>query len=453
MVVTIRNSWDKVSTSYWLVPGTVLVLVLVVAQALLSLDAQVDVATRASLDWLRIDDPSAAETILTTVAASMITVAGAVFSITIVALTIAANQFGQRLLRNFMRDRGGQFTLGIFLGTFVYALIVMRRVSTLGEFHEVPSISVYGAIAMALLSVLVLIYFIHHVASSIQVENVVADVANDFNRKLDDLFPENGTDDPRKYDIVHAAALRTLESEAFASVVAARCGYVQAIDYDNLAAWAGDHDAFVEISIHPGTFVLERSPIAKVFGVSALEDAETEEVRNRFHIGDHVTHEQDIAYAIRQFVQIAVRALSPGINDPFTAYLCINRIGAALGRLLHTSFPPAVRYDEQGQLRLVYPMASFANLASVALDEIIEYAKTSSVVILYLLRMMGILAVQCKREQDRLVLWHHAKRCADRGLAHVEVDAVAEEIQSVLQAVRRQLFVAEQSAEGEATRC
>lgn len=434
--------WTRISASYWLLPGLILIGVVVLAQISLEIDSRVDTTVISALHWIRIEDPASAQTILSTIAASMITVTGAVFSITIVALTVAANQFGQRLLRNFMRNRGNQITLGVFLGTFVYALFIMRRVSTLSDLSEVPAISVFGALVLAIASVVVLIYFIHHIATSIQVENVMAAVSDDFNRSLDTLYPQTEKAPSAQAALPRAAAMETIVSDSGEPITAPRAGYVQVIDYDQLVEWAEQNDALLQVCIHPGTFLFEHSVMALVHNNQDSGQGDRASIREAFVIGDQATHEQDIAYSLRQLAQIGVRALSPGINDPFTAYLCINRLGAALSKLLRTTFPPATVKGEDGTPRVVYCVASFANLTSVALDEIIEYSQSSTVVTVYILQMIGVLAKQCIRQADRLVLWQYAKRCAQSNLQNAPGEAAVAEVENKLSQVRSELFAA-----------
>ncbi len=331
MLHRLQARWDEIRESYWFLPAILTAL----AVGLALLTVHIDQVT--THDWLSdfalvyTRGPDGARAVLATVAGSMITVAGVVFSVTIVALSLASNQFGPRLLRNFMRDRGNQVVLGTFVATFVYCLLVLRTVRGTDGNEFVPHLSVTVAIVLALASLGVLIYFIHHVAMSIQAPEIVANVANDMHEAIDRFFPEelgeeNGDERPQR----EADVLPEDFDRDCGPVSARNSGYVQAIDGDLLIALAGENDLLIRLRRRPGQFVIEGSLLAEAWPSDRLSDDLMAAIRDTYLIGSRQTPAQDAAFAINQLVEVAVRALSPGVNDPFTALNCLDRLGESL---------------------------------------------------------------------------------------------------------------------------
>jgi len=255
----------------------------------------------------------------------MITVAGVAFSITIVALTLASSQFGPRLLRNFMRDTGNQIVLGTFIATFIYCLLVLRSVYSVGGHDFVPGISVTFAIALAVANVGALIYFIHHVSTSIHADRVIAAVYNELSEHIQRLFPEE------------------------------------------LLKIAEEHDMLIDLQFRPGEFIVVGTALAKVKSAEHLKENLVEQIASSFILGPQRTPEQDAEFAIHQLVEVAIRALSPGINDPFTAITCIDHLGSALCILTGRVFPSPYRYDEEGNLRFIAKPLTFEGILQTPL--------------------------------------------------------------------------------------
>jgi uncharacterized membrane protein len=378
-------------------------LALCVAFVTISIDNSRDGAT----SWAYGGGPEGARELLAAIAASMITVAGVSFSVMIVALTLASQQFGPRLLRNFMRDSGNQIVLGTFIATFTYCLIVLRTIRG-GESEFVPHVSVTLAIFFALASLGVLIYFIHHAAVSIQAPELIAMVAKDIEQGIERLFPEElGRARQNDQQQIPGNFLRDLESEA-APITAAQTGYLQSVDSERLLDVAKEHDLLLFVKCRPGDFIIEGDELARSRPPQQLNDQAADEIRAAFVLGTQRTHLQDVEFSIRQLVEVAVRALSPGINDPFTAVNCIDRIAAALCRLAERSFPSPLRRDEEGKLRVIARPVTFSRIVSAAFDPIRHYGRTSPPVVLRLLEVIAVIASRVQREEDRETLVNQA---------------------------------------------
>ena len=329
--------WEALRGSFWLLPAAMTAAAIGLSFAAVAVDR----ATEAEelFGWTYRGGPDGARGVLATIAGSMVTVAGVVFSITVVALSLASQQFGPRLIRNFTRDRGNQLVLGTFVATFVYCLLVLRTVNGTGKATFVPELGVTVGVGLALASLGVLIYFIHHVAVSIQASAVVERVGAELDGLIGEVYPEEigeraePADRPAEAPPADARAVR-----------ADATGYVVAVDADAVLRVAAGSDLVVHLPTPPGRFVRRGDAVALVVAAGGrLPDGVEEDLRNAVTVGPTRTGYQDVEFGLLQLTEIAVRALSPGVNDPFTAAECVDRLGDALGRLAWRTFPAAER--------------------------------------------------------------------------------------------------------------
>ena len=371
---------------------------------LVQVDSWLGVAAVRDFGWLYTFGPEGARAILSAIAGSMITVAGLTFSITMLTLQLASSQFGPRLLRNFMADRGNQIVLGTFIATFVYCLLVLRTVRGTEGSSFVPHIAVAFGVLLALASIAVLIYFIHHIATSIRIETLLADLAEETHAAVDRLYPERlgheppSADDKPVEDLIPSGFdrdARPLRVEA--------SGYVQRVDVEALMRLATEHDLVMRIDARPGRFVTERDAILTAYPPDRVSDDVAAELRAAFVVDKERTPEQDLEFSMRRIVEIAQRALSPGINDPTTALYCIDRLGETLGRLAGRDIPSSMRFDEERRLRVLTDVVSFEDLACPALAAIARYGLGDADVIAQLLRVMEALSQVARPEASKAI--------------------------------------------------
>ncbi len=288
------------------------------------------------------------------------------------ALTLASGQMGPRLLRNFIRDARNQTVLGIFLGTFAYALMVLRTVRTVEEDPFVPHLAITGAMALALVAVGTLVWFVHHIATSINIETVVDAVQQDLCKAIE----------ARTLDAADAA--RPSDASTGSAVATTGGGYLQAVDTDALADWAEERGITVVLRFRPGDYVPSGFPVA--FLSAGVEGAD-EAIARALTLGRRPTSLQDLEYSIRQLVEIAVRALSPGINDPFTAGSVVDHLGDALCRIAPRHLPTGAVVRE-GRVVLVHPVTDYDGLCD-AMFHMIRQNSAGSVLVLG--RMLDVL--------------------------------------------------------------
>jgi len=358
--------------------------------ALVRIDALLGPEAVHRLGWLYESGPEGARAILSTIAGSMITVAGLTFSITMLTLQLASSQFGPRLLRSFMRDRGNQLVLGTFTSTFLYCLLVLRSVRGTEASSFVPHLSVTIGVLLAAFSLPVLIYFIHHVATSIRIETVLAELAVETRVAIDRLYPEQlGQDSPAREMGGSYCSLENSDVGSEARQIRPKdSGYVQRVDEEALMGIAIKRDLVIRIDARPGRFVTDRVALLSAVPPERVSDDTVAALRGAFVIGPDRTTAQDLEFSLRRIVEIAQRALSPGTNDPTTALYCIDRLEEALCRLAKREIPSPVRVDAQGGLRVLTSVNTFEDLACPAIAAVARYGTGDADVIRRLLEMI-----------------------------------------------------------------
>lgn len=358
---------EALRTNLWVVPMLEVIAAVALYAVTHAIDRAVADGSVTLPSWLVFGSADAARQILTTLAAAVITVVGVVFSITIVTLTLASTQFGPRMLRNFIRDRGTQFTLGTFVATFVYATLVLISIGpAAGANTFVPHLSISIAVGLVTLSMGVLIYFIHHIALSIQLPQVIASIARDLSRAID---AESDADRGGVEAGPSVTELVVRMEEGGGVVPAPASGYLQFIRHETLIGLAAEKGAVIRLHYRPGQFVVGGHAMATVWPVAAAPSVSR--ALRRAHIsGPSRTLAQDLSFAVDQLVEIALRALSPAVNDTFTALTCIDWLGGSLCRVTTSWHPQHVHRDSHGYVRVITADVSYRGLVERAFEKI-----------------------------------------------------------------------------------
>jgi len=339
--------------------------------------------------WILTGGADAGRQVLVAIAAAVITVIGVVFSITILALTLASQQFGPRMMRFFVRDLGNQMTLGVFVATFVYSVVTLGFINQSRSAQFVPHVSITVSELLLLIDLGVLIYFIHHIAKSIQLPQVIAGIANDLFLAIDSEFPLHRSDPADAPPISsevgrNATELIRLLEERGADVPATTNGYLQFVAYTELVKIASRLDAVIGLSHRPGHFVIAGRPLATVWPSGAANQAR-EALAHAHLAGPHRTLNQDPVFAIDQLVEIAIRALSPAVNDTFTALTCIDWLSAGMSHISGRDLTEGVYRDEHGRIRLIAAAPSYERMVNRAFDKVRQAARGMPAVLIRLL--------------------------------------------------------------------
>ena len=333
MIARIRSALLSINASYWFYPALFSAIAFFLSFFTIYLDRNGASDWFTTYEWLHVSRPNGARTTLTVIAGSMIGVASTVFSITIAAVAYASGNYGPRLLTNFMEDKGNQLSLATFIGTFVYALMIIRvvrdedeRAATAADIAAsilpgfTPQLSLMVAMVMAIFAVAVLVYFLHHIPASIRINTVLKDIGQRLIRDIKSRYPS---------DIEEREPREQTKGE---TITATGRGYIDIIDFDTLDEVARKYDATVALKVRTGDFIHPNLPIVELSGTEANDEVAAE-IGDCFSASGMRTATQDLEYLIDELVEIALRALSPGINDPFTAITAMHWMGAALAEL------------------------------------------------------------------------------------------------------------------------
>jgi uncharacterized membrane protein len=392
--------FGRLRDTYWFIPALLTTAAVGLGILLTAIDRVSGPGGAA--EWVYGGGADGARALLSAIAGSMITVVSVTFSVLVVALTVSSQHFGPRLLRSFMRDRPAQLVLGTFTGTFAYCLVVLRTVQ--GDGGErfalfVPHLAVAGAIVLGLASVGVLIYYVHHVALAMQVSEITKRIAHELERTIDRLYPDPigaGSEPPvRRPPPVPPRAVW---------LCAAGSGYVQQIESSVVLELAVRHRCTLWLTARPGDFVVRGDPIAAAHPPPVDAERLQSALASAYAIGSERTPHQDAAFAVQQLVEIALRALSPGTNEPFTAITVIDRLGQALSSLASRRIPSAERLDQGGELRVVSEPRTFEVLLASAFDVIAIECRTHPEVMRRLVETVERLGRRVRREGDRVAL-------------------------------------------------
>ncbi|MDQ3065752.1 MAG: DUF2254 domain-containing protein [Actinomycetota bacterium] len=436
MIGRLRTQLQTLQSSFWLVPALITAGFMALAEVLVQLDRT---AGPNGIDWAFSGDAEAARGILSTIAGSLITVAGLSFSITIVTLQLVSSQFTPRAVRGFLSDRVNQSVAGMFVGIFAYCLVVLRSVR--GEELDgtngfVPALAVSSAIGLALVALAFLLLFIHHMGQLIQVSNISARIARQTLAAVGRLYPADLGEREERGDAGETLARWRSEGSPDA-VRASRPGYVRRIDADRIDAALAD-GMRAHIAVRPGDFVTESGAAIEVWpggelGERALADlARTIDIQSERDVG------QDVSFGIRQLTDIALRALSPGINDPTTAVTCIGYLQAIIERLAGRRFPAELRRLEGRDVTLVARRRTFDEYADAAFAELGRYGADNVRVASALLLVLASVARAARAEgaADRVdATLRIARDVAEHAREKVVSDAERHVVRERLQAV------------------
>ena len=437
---------EVLRTSLWFVPALEVVAAIVLFAGTLAVDRAAYNGVISLPSWVLSGAADAARQILTTIAAAIITVVGVVFSIILVTLTLASTQFGPRMLRNFIRDRGTQVTLGTFVATFVYSVLVLGSVGTGSHGDFVPHISVTTTIGLMVIDMAVLIYFIHHTAISIQLPQVIASIAADLAEAIREQG--SGSTGPHPKAGPTAAELTGQAGEGGAVLLAPVSGYVQFIRHQSLVRLATEADAVINLEHRPGHFIVGGHRFATVWPPEAAPLVR--QAMSRAHIiGPQRTLTQDASFGFDQLVEIAIRALSPAVNDPFTAMTCIDWLGENLCKIVAGWHPARVHRDAQGYIRVITAEPAYDRLVQRSFEKIRQSSMGMPAIMIRALEALARIMAETTSDGQRRVLLEQAAmidRASERSVPEAADRADIQRRYEVILTVESRLTASGQNA-------
>ncbi len=405
----LKALWEIIRSSLWFIPTLIVLSLITLALALVNPDSFYN-QKALSESWPRLFGAHAegARGLLAAIASSMINIAGVTFSITIVALALASSQYTSRILRNFVRDRANQTVLGIFVGVFAYAIVVLRSIRG-GVSEFVPQVAVLVGVVLGLLAIGALIFFIHHIAASIQAANIIEGIARETLETISRLFPlQSNKTAESSPSAVQAAAFKTPH---WVSIPALCSGYIQSVDVEAISRIACELKTVIKLEKALGDFVIRDGSLFQVAAVTC-DSALTRRLNDACVVGSSRTMQQDFAYGIRQLVDIALKALSPGVNDTTTAINCVDYLTVIVASFAARPLDGTVRM-EGAHLRVLGQEPSFPTAFSGAFDQIRQNAQGNVAVLTRLLQAFSTIKAQCNDVTRQNYVLSHATLVAE----------------------------------------
>jgi uncharacterized membrane protein len=401
-------NWRELKATFWLVPVIIILSAILLSIGLVYVDGIYDFSQEGLGSFFFVKSSDSARSILSTISTAMMGVAGTVFSITLVALTLASSQFGPRLIKNFMYVRLNQVVLGSYISTYLYCLLVLNAIREGDDYTFIPAVSILVAIIAAVLNIILLIVFIHQIAVSIQADNVISDISNVLSKQVKTLFPEKvGSEIENAKTIDPSSIISGYQNQI--PIKSPRSGYLQYVDGDSLIEIITKKDSLLELYFRPGGHVVEGLTIGLLFSHGKWEKDEIDEIVSQLVVGKTKTPQQDLEFSIHQMVEIAAHALSTGVNDPYTAMACIDNLTATLSYLAQAKFPSKHRFDKNGYLRMIVDTLDFEGVLDAAFNQIRQYSGGSPAVIIRLMEATNTLNGFASNEKYRKAIIKHAE--------------------------------------------
>ena len=422
------NLLTRLRASLWLIPAAMCAMLWGLAYALVFTPLGFPGVEAGKHWWLFSGDSDTARELVSTILSGTITMTSLVVSITMVVLSLASAQLGPRLIDNFLRDREIQAVLGLFTGTVFYCLFVLRSSNAEKGADDVPHVAITTATVLAMMCLLALLFYVHKIARSIVADTVVTHVADSLESAIlrESRHTPSSEPGPSGGQYIHAVPLSLGES-----------GYVQVVEYDQLVELAEREDMVIDVRVRPGNFVLRGSLAAVVQSNSRMPEKVEAKIRDAFTIGQERTPTQDLEYSVRQLVEIAVRALSPGINDPFTAIAVINRLASALELAAENAVSVTHHADKAGNVRVVAISSSLSDLFDTAFNQVRQAASHTPSVLIQLARVSTQLASVLPDAQSRASLQRHVQKISRAGRRFIEDPADRADFSSNIETAQR----------------
>ncbi len=411
--------WKELGATFWFLPVLIISFSVLLAFSLVYLDNSIAITREGWIRFFLVESADSARSILSTISSAMMGVAGTVFSITLVVLTLASSQFGPRLIKNFMYVRLNQVVLGLYISTYLYCLLVLNSISGSNGYTFIPSISILVAIIAAVVNIILLIIFIHQIAISIQADKVVSDISESVFKQVKKLFPEKiGEEKENEENVDTTAVIAGYQNRT--SIKSPKSGYLQYLDGESLIKIITKHDALLELYYRPGKHLVEDAEIGLLYSNDKWEKQEFKKIFNPFVIGKTKTSQQDLEYSIHQMVEIAARALSTGVNDPYTAITCIDNLTSILCYLAEAKFPAKYRYDEEGNLRIIADVLDFEGILDTAFNQIRQFSEDSPAVIIRMMEALTTIHEFTSKESHKIAVIKHAEMVLSSGKQNME---------------------------------
>jgi uncharacterized membrane protein len=435
--VAARYVWDRIKVSLWFIPLVMALAALILSRLMGWLDAQIPDEVLHNSRFILSGTAIEMRTAMIGLAGTILATAGVVFSLLTLPLSTVAAQFGSRLLRVFLRDRTTQFVLGTFVGTFTYCILTALSMPP-ADFPraDVPQVSVTVGLILSLATFGSLIILIQHISMMLQAPNIVAAAGAELMEAIGTETPGEYTETRREYQDYLTKALEDQDAYPLKVTVP---GYVQYVDPETIVNLAKDKDLTLRLLCQPGQFVGRGETVALVWPAGDVNGQLGKQLSRAIQTGNQRTPTQDIEYAINQLVEVAVRAMSPAINDPFTAMTCLDYLADGLAMYVQYDDISPNFFDSDGKLRLIFEPPTIATLLGAAFDMLRHASCDNATVLLYMLDAIGTIGQAAKSAEVRQDLLRHVQLVQNESCTGHLIEADQERIRLCCETVAMKL--------------
>ena len=424
--VTARYTWDRLKVSFWFAPVVMSLAAVLLAWAMYWVDSHIPNETLQDSRFILSGTPGEIRTMLISLASTVLATAGVVFTLLTLPLSTVAAQYGSRLLRVFLGDRTTQIVLGTFVATFVYCLAAALSIPPASVQPEGPQITATVGLLLVLATFSSLILLVHHISTMLQAPKIAAAAGAELLDVVLSEIPDVMSIDGREGGS-ETRPDSLVEKDAY-PVRVNQTGYIQYIDPQYMLTLAQEKDLVVRLLRKPGHLVWREARVALVWPAARVDEELDRQIRKAFRIGNGRTPTQDVAYAVNQLVEMAVRAMSPAINDPFTAMTCLDYIGEGLALFIQQGEKSPYYYDQDNRLRLVLEPVTFAELLSGAFDMLRHASCDNASVLLHMLEVIDAIGQEADSPKSRQELLRHVSLIQTESQAGAIIDRDRERI-------------------------
>jgi len=414
-MLNLRYLFKKARDSFWFVPTLIIVMSILSAMFLLYIDKTHPFTPEGIFKIIFSENSDSGRTVLTVIAGSMVGIAGTVFSITIVVLQLASSQFGPRLLQNFMYKRLNQVVLGQYVGVFLYSIIVINAMRDNDDYAFIPNLSILFALILSVFNVFLLVIFIHSISMSIQPSKIINELRLRIEDTIQTLYPQQIDEDLSLFEHDHS----TKKLKKIKNIFSEFSGYIQYFDLDSIIQIAQKHDIVIKIRHKPGAYIVKNQIVFEIFQQEKekeqTSDLEELSLNTTYQLDKKKTFFQDVEFGIHQIVEIASKALSPSVNNPYTATNCIDNLTSILCKLTNVKIPDAAIKDEDEILRVITMKDSFEGYLNAAFNLIRQYGKSSPFIIIKLMEALIIISEADRSNAHTKILKNYAKLVMETG--------------------------------------
>ncbi len=419
--VAARYRWDRLKVSFWFAPAVMALGAVLLAWVMYWVDTLVPNAALENSHFVLAGTPGELRSALLGIAGTVLATAGVVFTLLTLPLSTVAAQYGSRLLRLFLGDRTTQLVLGMFVATFVYCIAAALSIPPAAIEPEAPQLTATLGLYLMLATFATLILLVQHISTMLQAPNIAAAAGAELMAVVSVEIPNEVTSGagvkgesetrsaPNAQGMLVAPIVKDTVTEAEGYPVRAKkAGYIQYIDPEIMLTLAREKDLVIRLLHQPGQFVRRGAEVALVWPAGRVDERLDKLIRRAFQIGNGRTPTQDVKYAVNQLVEMAVRAMSPAINDPFTAMTCLDYLGEGLALFIRQGEQSTRYFHLDGRLSFVLEPVTIDELLSGAFDMLRHASCDNASVLLHMLAVIDVIGQETKAPEARQLLLRHA---------------------------------------------